>query len=91
MQPLLMHVHPTQTWLQIELAEGKNREIRNFLEEYGLVITRLVRVGYGSFSLGDLKPGEFREVPVGWGDVPGMIGWSQKKFVDLDKKKRVPN
>jgi len=89
LQPLLLHQHPTQTWLQIELMEGKNREIRNFLAEYGLIVTRLIRIGYGSFSLGDLKPGELREVPVGWGDVPGMDGWTQKQFAPLDKAKKI--
>jgi 23S rRNA pseudouridine2605 synthase len=50
------------SWLQIELKEGKNREIRKLLEHFGLQVSRLIRVSYGPFSLGDLEPGEIEEV-----------------------------
>lgn len=53
----------SNTWLFITLYEGKNREIRRVLAHLGLRVNRLVRVVYGPFSLGDLKPGEVKEVP----------------------------
>jgi 23S rRNA pseudouridine2605 synthase len=52
-------------WLTLTLCEGKNREIKNMLEEIGLRVTRLIRTTYGPFELGDLAPGATDEVPHG--------------------------
>ena len=49
-------------WLSISLKEGKNREIRNALATINLRVNRLIRVGYGQFSLGSLSPGTIDEV-----------------------------
>ncbi len=51
------------TWYQIILTEGKNREIRKLMEHFGCVVNRLIRTDYGPFSLGDLKSGVLREIP----------------------------
>ena len=50
-------------WLTMTLREGKNREIRKVCAHLGLKVNRLIRVGYGAFQIGRLKPGEFVEVP----------------------------
>ena len=49
-------------WLTVSLREGKNREIRRAMEAVGLKVNRLIRVSYGPFRLGDLKPGAVEEV-----------------------------
>ncbi|MBY8977527.1 rRNA pseudouridine synthase [Rhodobacteraceae bacterium NNCM2] len=49
-------------WLTIGIREGKNREIRRAMEAVGLPVTRLIRVSYGPFQLGDMKPGEVLEI-----------------------------
>lgn len=49
-------------WLTIGLREGKNREIRRALEAAGFPVSRLIRVSFGPFRLGDLKPGAVEEV-----------------------------
>ena len=53
----------TNAWLTISLNEGKNREIRKLMSFIDLDVARLIRVAYGPFQLGALKPGEVREVP----------------------------
>ena len=64
-------------WYRCVLNEGKNREIRKLFDHFGCVVNRLVRLQYGPFSLGDLHPGEVREVP------PGKV----KEFMDFLAKK----
>ena len=49
-------------WLTLALREGKNREVKNVLGALGLEVTRLIRTSYGPFQLGDLPPGEVREI-----------------------------
>ncbi len=49
-------------WLTVGLREGRNREIRRAMAYLGLVVNRLIRISYGPFRLGDLKPGAVEEV-----------------------------
>ena len=49
-------------WIGVSLREGKNREVRNVLAHLGLQVNRLIRVSYGPFHLGDLKPGQAAEI-----------------------------
>ncbi|SFP19955.1 23S rRNA pseudouridine2605 synthase [Tranquillimonas alkanivorans] len=49
-------------WLTVAIREGKNREIRRAMEAIELPVNRLLRVSYGPFRLGDLKPGAVEEV-----------------------------
>jgi 23S rRNA pseudouridine2605 synthase len=48
------------SWLEITLDEGKNRQIRRLLEELGVGVLRLIRISVGPLELGDLKKGAFR-------------------------------
>lgn len=49
-------------WVRVVLHEGKNREIRRVMNAIGLSVNRLIRLSYGPFELGRLKPGEVAEV-----------------------------
>ena len=53
---------PSNAWLTVAIKEGKNREIRHIMEYLGYPVSRLLRLSYGPFSLGNLKDGEVREV-----------------------------
>ncbi|MFZ5610150.1 MAG: pseudouridine synthase [Pseudomonadota bacterium] len=53
----------SNAWLIVTLHEGKNREIRKVLAALGLMVTRLIRIAYGPFGLGQLAPGEMKPVP----------------------------
>ena len=48
--------------LEFTLSEGKNREIRRICEHVGLYVKKLKRISLGPLRLGDLKPGEYREL-----------------------------
>ncbi len=51
------------SWLTVSLREGRNREIRKVMAHLGLGVTRLIRVAYGPFQLGNLERGAVAEVP----------------------------
>ncbi|MBI2814190.1 MAG: pseudouridine synthase [Opitutae bacterium] len=49
-------------WLALELTEGKNRQVRRMTAAIGHPTLRLLRVRIGRFALGDLAPGNWREL-----------------------------
>ena len=53
----------SNSWLNITLKEGKNREIRRVMESLGLEVNRLIRVSFGPFQLGKLARGNIVEMP----------------------------
>jgi len=58
----LRKVSARESHLVVELREGKNREVRRLLDAIGHEVTRLKRVRFGSLEIGDLEPGEWRDV-----------------------------
>ena len=55
-------VQGTNLWLTFAIREGKHREVRNVLGHLGLVVTRLIRISFGPFQLGELATGAVEEV-----------------------------
>ena len=47
-------------WVEIEIHEGRNREIRRIFEALGYFVEKLIRVRVGPIVLGLLPPGELR-------------------------------
>jgi pseudouridine synthase len=45
---------------ELELAEGKYREVRRLFESQGRTVSRLQRVQIGKIKLGELRPGKWR-------------------------------
>jgi 23S rRNA pseudouridine2457 synthase len=50
------------SWLQITLREGLNRQVRRMTAAVGHPTLRLVRVAIGPIVLGELRPGQWREL-----------------------------
>ena len=50
------------TWVELELHEGRNRQIRRMGEAIGHPVARLHRSRYAGLSVGDLAPGGWREL-----------------------------
>ena len=59
----LDRIQGSNAWLTMGLREGKNREIKRVLETLGLAVTRLIRISFGPFQLGDLAEGAVESVP----------------------------
>jgi 23S rRNA pseudouridine2605 synthase len=55
-------IQRANTWLSVSLREGKNREIRRVMDALLLPVTRLIRVAYGPFQLGNLARGAVEEI-----------------------------
>jgi len=50
------------SWIEVTLQEGKNREIRRVFEYLGLQVNRLIRISYGEFELGTIREGNAIEI-----------------------------
>ena len=48
------------SWIEIVLEQGKNRQIRRMLDGVGVEVLRLVRVAIGPVQLGELAKGGYR-------------------------------
>ena len=58
----LLEPTPEGAVLEISIHEGRNRQVRRMCEQVGLTVTRLCRVREGGLVLGDLRPGQWREL-----------------------------
>ena len=60
--PIRFRKNVPDRWLALELVEGKNRQVRRMTAAIGHPTLRLIRVRIGSFALGTLPPGTWREL-----------------------------
>ncbi len=62
--PIRVRKSVPDTWIEIVVVEGRNRQVRRMTAAVGLPTLRLLRVAVGAITLGELRPGQWREVPV---------------------------
>ncbi len=60
--PIRFRKNVATAWLRMTLREGRNRQVRRMTAAVGHPTLRLVRVAIGPIELGDLSPGQWREL-----------------------------
>ena len=57
-----VRMEPTRAILDVTIHEGRNRQVRRMCQAAGLEVARLKRIAEGALKLGELKPGQWREL-----------------------------
>ena len=60
--PVRFRTHVPTAWLELTLHEGMNRQVRRMTAAVDHPTLRLVRIAIGPITLGDLQPGQWREL-----------------------------
>ena len=62
--PIRQRANIPDTWVCVQLDEGRNRQVRRMTAALGHPTLRLIRMSTGPFDLDDLLPGESRQIPI---------------------------
>ena len=62
--PIRVRLSVPDTWIELTISEGRNRQVRRMTAAVGHPTLRLIRVRIGDWDLGDLAPGTWREGPI---------------------------
>ena len=62
--PIRVRKTVSDSWLELSIREGRNRQIRRMTANVGFPTLRLVRIAVGEWTLEGLQPGQYREVSV---------------------------
>ena len=60
--PIRFRKTVTDSWIEMTLSEGRNRQVRRMTAAVGLPTLRLIRYAVGPWTLDGLAPGETRQV-----------------------------
>ena len=62
--PIRVRKTVSDSWLELSIREGRNRQIRRMTANVGFPTLRLVRIAVGEWTIEGLQPGQYREVSV---------------------------
>ena len=60
--PVRFRKNVPTAWIELVLTEGRNRQVRRMTAAVGHPTLRLVRVAIGDLKLGELRPGQWRDL-----------------------------
>ncbi len=60
--PIRQRKSISDSWIEITLKEGRNRQVRRMCAAIGFPVLRLIRYRVGSWTLDGISPGELREI-----------------------------
>ncbi|GMU54860.1 MAG: pseudouridine synthase [Candidatus Xenobia bacterium] len=69
--PIRYRKNVPTAWIELSLTEGRNRQVRRMTAAVGHPTLRLIRVRVGEVELGDLAPGQWRDL------TPAELSWAQ--------------
>lgn len=59
--PIRYRANTPDSWIEVVLTEGRNRQVRRMTAAVGLPTLRLIRCSIGDWTVDGLAPGEWRE------------------------------
>ncbi len=62
--PVRTRLSVPDSWLELSIREGRNRQVRRMTAAVGYPTLRLIRVAIGDWKLGDLQPGQYYQTRV---------------------------
>ncbi|MCL4136437.1 UNVERIFIED_CONTAM: hypothetical protein GTU68_058011 [Idotea baltica] len=60
--PVRFRANIPTSWIEIQITEGRNRQVRRMTAAVGFPTLRLVRMRIGDWSISDLTPGQFQVI-----------------------------
>ena len=63
--PIRVRKSVPDSWIELSIKEGKNRQVRRMTAAVGHPTLRLIRVRIGPWTIEDLRPGEWKTLEVG--------------------------